>query len=233
MEFYDGDDPQNANRSYTSPPAGYNYDQHTSYYDPNQYVSPQTYSPQYHYVDDYGNPNAGVDEEFEPPLLEELEIDLFLIRKRIIAIMDPFHSGVIMGSHDLAGPFFICLLFALGSFISGAKINFNHVYVLSVFSCLFMYILLSLMATSDDITLSSVTSILGYSLLPLALLSGLRIFINLHSFYGIICSSVAVFWCTYAATKMFASIGDNTDRKMLIAYPCILCYGVFTLCLMF
>lgn len=244
MEFYENDRRQNApNSPHISSSNEYvEYNQANQYQNPNYYgtnVNTLLYSsaPEYAYMDEKDHkPYKSADyndEEYEPPLLEELEIDLYLVKKRIIAILDPFHSGVIMGSYDLAGPFFICLLFAFCSLISGAKINFNHVYSLSAFSCLFMYLLLTLMISSDEITLSSVTSILGYSLLPLVLLSSIGVFINLYSLVGIILSIVAVLWCTFAATKMFTGMGDSVDKKMLIAYPCVLCYGVFTLCLMF
>lgn len=238
MDFYGDNRSQHYRPSaYNPPPKGYDYDQNISYYDPNnanQYMSERPQSSQTYYSDCYGtHDNTGAYDEIEPPLLEELEIDLFLIRKRVIAILDPFNSGVIMGSYDLAGPFLICLLFAVCSFLSGAKINFNHIYILSAFCCVFMYILLNLMLGSEEITLSSVTSVLGYSLLPLALLSGLGIFVNLYSVFGMVCSALAVCWCSYAATKMFSTFGNDADRKLVIAYPCLLCYGVFTLCLMF
>ncbi|XP_065210412.1 protein YIPF5-like [Planococcus citri] len=241
MAFYETDYQQNANNpSHFIPAEDYENNPNNQYLNPsyyghqtNQPLYPAT--PEYAFMDDnnvYKKADFN-DEEFEPPLLEELEIDLFVIRKRLIAILDPFHSGVVMGSYDLAGPCFICVLFAFCSFISGANINFNHVYSLSAFSCLFMYLLLTLMISSEEIKLSSVTSILGYSLLPLVLLSSVGLFINLYSLVGIILSTVAVLWCAFAATKMFTSMGNTVDKKMLIAYPCVLCYGVFTLCLIF
>lgn len=230
MDFYEETSNSRSNNFYSSP-GGYGMPDYSQqgFYNPNEYMPAAGYYGESYFQ----NTAASCEEEFEPPLLEELGVDVFLIRKRVLSILDPFSSGVAMGSYDIAGPLFICMAFAIISCLTGSKINFNQVYFLSAFSCIFMYGLLSLMVPSNEITFTSVTSILGYNLLPVVLLSFVSVFYNLYTLLGMVLSVFAVLWCTFNATKMFAGIGSCSGNRLLIAYPCVLCYGVFTICVLF
>lgn len=177
----------------------------------------------------------------ELPLLEELEIYPDRIMEKMVAVLNPFrgHSladdaDFLTKGTDLAGPLSFCIILALCLFVSGSKVYFGYIYGLSVISCLMMYCLLSLMTTTNNVfTLASVTSILGYSLLPIVGLSVLGVFMHLHGLLGILIASLAVLWSSLSASRLFIAISGDSDQRPLIAYPCALVCGVFALLVVF
>lgn len=40
-------------------------------------------------------------------------------------------------------------------------------------------------------------------------------------------------WCSLSASKIFSSTLDMSGQELLVAYPCALLYGVFTLLTVF
>lgn len=169
----------------------------------------------------------------EPPLLEELGIEPDKIVKKVMVVLDPFKSSVPLGDYDLAGPLAFCLLLAVTMLFSGGKVNFGYVYGLALIGCCAMYMLLRLMTSADQLTLTSVASVLGYCILPVCILSFIGIFLNLRSPIGYGGASLAVFWASLAASRMFVTMSTDFSQRPLIAYPCALLYGVFTLLVVF
>ncbi|KAF5305006.1 hypothetical protein FQR65_LT07797 [Abscondita terminalis] len=176
----------------------------------------------------------------EPPLLEELEIFPDRIFEKMIAVLNPFRghsladdSEFLTKGTDLAGPLCFCVVLAITLFVSGSKVYFGYIYGLSLMSCIMMYILLSLMTTNNVFTLSCVTSILGYSLLPIVGLSILGVFVSLRSPSGVIGAVIAVLWASLSASRLFIAISGDNDQRPLIAYPCALVCGVFALLVVF
>ncbi|GJQ73962.1 hypothetical protein Trydic_g18896 [Trypoxylus dichotomus] len=176
----------------------------------------------------------------EPPLLEELEIYPDRIVEKTLAVLNPFRShgladdaDFLAKETDLAGPLGFCLLLAVTLFVSGNRAPFGYIYGLSVFSCLFMYCLLTLMTSNDVFTLARVASILGYCLLPIVILSLVGIFISLHGSFGIIAAILAVIWSCLSASRLFVAMSGDNEQRPLIAYPCALVCGVFALLVVF
>lgn len=89
------------------------------------------------------------------------------------------------------------------------------------------------MSTSTNITLSSVASVLGYCLLPEVVLAGLSIFTTLQATIGLVLSIFAVAWSTLSASRLLTTMSGEENQRLLIAYPCGLLYGVFTLIIIF
>lgn len=185
--------------------------------------------------------NATQDEFDEPPLLEELEIYPDRILEKTLAVLNPFHSkGIVDDAEfltqdtDLAGPVTFCLALAVCLFVSGSSTPFGYIYGLSMISCILMYFLLTLMTTNNSMfTLTSVASILGYCLLPTVALAFLRIFIILHGTAGLSLSFLVVLWSSLSASRLFTTISGDDQQRPLIAYPCALVYGVFSLLVVF
>lgn len=50
---------------------------------------------------------------------------------------------------------------------------------------------------------------------------------------GIVLTCVAVAWCSVSASKLFVSALAMDSQQPLVAYPCALVYGVFTLITVF
>lgn len=188
----------------------------------------------------------GPEFEDEPPLLEELEIYPARILEKSLAVLNPFHAKgladdaeYLFRETDLAGPiaFYLALAFCL--FLGDTRRDmFGYVYGLSVITVLFMYFLMQLMCTTVNdsqnyITLASIASILGYSILPIVWLSVPGIFISLNNKIGIILAGGAVFLSTKAASRIFCIMTGDQNQRYLIAYPCGLVYVIFALLVLF
>lgn len=207
------------------------------YLDPTQ----SSFSGDLYPQDSFSKGTVGfVDEEDEPPLLEELGIDPDRILQKTLAVLNPFHrrtqiddANYLLQDSDLAGPVAFCLMLAGCLLLAGSKAHFSYVYGLAVTSCILMYILLSLMSTSNNITLSSVASVLGYCLIPVVALAGFSIFSTLKGPVGLIFAMFTVAWSTLSASRLFTTMSGEENQRLLIAYPCALLYGVFAIIVIF
>lgn len=221
----------------------------TSSYSPaTAYNNPSIFTPNFDYTQQEANRKGGSAnfDDDELPLLEELEIFPERILQKSLAVLNPFHvKGLVDDAEflfretDLAGPiaFFLALAFCL--FLSNTRKDiFGYVYGLSVITVMFMYVLIKLMCTtiSDSqnyITISSVASILGYSILPIVWLSIPGIFFTLNNQIGIILAACAIFMSTTASSRIFCLMTGDSNQRFLIAYPCALVYIIFTLLVLF
>ena len=71
------------------------------------------------------------------------------------------------------------------------------------------------------------TSVLGYCLLPLVLISLLGIALPMDTAVGYLLTSMAVAWCTYSSSGMFCAVGRMRSMRPLVAYPLMLFYVGF------
>jgi hypothetical protein len=227
-------------------------------YSPSEFLSPNPTQYQPNIFTPSFDRHAAAREEFfkdhpvnqfedELPLLEELEIYPARILEKSMAVINPFNKkgGItddaeyLFKENDLAGPLAFYLTLAFCLFLSDTRKDvFGYVYGLSSISVLLMYILLKLMCTTASesqnyITITSVASILGYSILPLVWLSILGIIIPLNTKIGVIVASGAVFLCTSAASRIFCLMTGDPNQRFLIAYPCALVYVIFALLVLF
>jgi hypothetical protein len=87
--------------------------------------------------------------------------------------------------------------------------------------------------SQNYITLVSVASILGYSILPIVWLSIPGIIFALNNKIGVLLAIGAVFMSTSASSRIFCLMTGDPNQRYLIAYPCALVYVVFTLLVLF
>ena len=71
------------------------------------------------------------------------------------------------------------------------------------------------------------TSVLGYCLLPLVLISFVGVALPMDTAVGYILTSAAVAWCTYSSSGMFCAVGRMRSMRPLVAYPLMLFYVGF------
>ena len=167
--------------------------------------------------------------EQEPPLLEELGINFHHIYRKTICVLNPFakpHETIIHDT-DLAGPLVFCVAYGFSLLLLG-KIQFGYVYGITVLGCLCMYMLLNLMSDSG-VSGICISSILGYCLLPMVILSFLANIILLKSLTGLIVSALFIAWCSISASKLFVCALNMSNQQLLVLYPCSLLYGIFAL----
>jgi len=190
-----------------------------------------TMAPTTSVADDYEN---------EPPLLEELGIHIPQMIAKTKAVIIPFGKNLdiephILESNDLAGPLTFCLALG-GELVLTGKLHFEYIYGFALFGCFGMSLVLNLMSPKvDAISPWRVTSILGYSLLPVNVLAAINVFIRIAKCgtIGFILAGICIAWCTIASTRLFEQSCEMRDQRYLIAYPSILLYTSFVIITIF
>ena len=136
----------------------------------------QTPNNQNSYYGNYDDPYAN-----EPPLLEELEINLDQIVQKTWAVLT-FKSlsanKNILHDPDLAGPLVFLLTFGFLLLLTG-KMQFGYIYGVGVLGSLSIYTLLNLMS-EKGIDAYRVVSVLGYCLLPMVAVGALSVIVTLE-----------------------------------------------------
>ena len=208
-------------------PSGYPQPQYPGYGYPMQPMSQQGYvapqQPEFQqqpYVDEFEN---------EPPLLEELGIDVDHIYRRIQSVVFFRKIGEdLISDLDMGGPLFIA--FALGMLLMFAgKVHFGYIYGLGVMGCVGAWLLVNVMSNKDGIDLYTTMSIVGYGLLPVVLLAFFGVFMKLTGPVGIFLSVCTVIWCTVTASRFLECAVNMYHQRWLIAYPVMMIYICFVL----
>ncbi|XP_075712651.1 protein YIPF5 [Rhinoderma darwinii] len=189
----------------------------------------QIYQPTQTYTPTSAESVYGSGFDDEPPLLEELGINFDHIWQKTLTVLHPLKvaDGSIMNETDLTGPMVFCLAFGAMLLLAG-KIQFGYVYGISAIGCLGMFCLLNLMSMTG-VSFGCVSSVLGYCLLPMIILSGFAVVFSLQGIVGILLTALIIGWCSFSASKIFISALAMEGQQLLVAYPCALLYGVFAL----
>lgn len=164
----------------------------------------------------------------EPPLLEELGINVASVIAKARAVANPFShiDSTFADEADMTGPVFFCLLLGFLLLLQ-RKVQFSVIYGQAIVGCLAVYLVFNLMS-QHGIDLYRSTSILGYSLLPMVLLSFFAIFIPLKvKALSIVLGGGCIFWSTTTATKIFVAVLSMRDQFWLVWYPLALLYTSF------
>lgn len=178
---------------------------------------------------------GGYDDDFEnePPLLEELGIDVASIwlRMKGIAFFKPLDEGTLKDS-DLSGP--LLIVFALGfCLLLSGKLVLGFLYGWSSMSGIFICLLINVMSQREGIDLYCTMSILGYGLIPVVLLAFIGIFLSLKSSVGSVISMLCIGWATATSSRFFATAIAMHQQRWLVAYPVGLVYTLVTLITIF
>lgn len=218
----------NQSQGFWDPNAASNYN-----YDTTNFSAPPPGND--HHPDLNNQTSVGTDEDFnnEPPLLEELGINLDHIVQKTLTVLNPMRStrSDVAGDADLAGPLVFCCAFG-GLLLFTGKVHFNYIYGIGAMGSVANYGLLSLMATAP-VSFTVVVSVLGYCILPIVALSAISILISLTGPIGTLFTALAIIWSSWSASKLFVSAFDMEQQQLLVAYPCCMLYAVFALITMF
>ena len=182
-----------------------------------------------------------VDYENEPPILEELGINLPHIGTKSRAVVLPFsrYGGrhldrSVMDDSDLAGPLVFALMLG-GELLLSGKVSFGYIYGFGLFGCFALALVLNLMSPNDAISVWTVTSILGYALLPVNALAGINVLLRISRLgvFGVVLAAIVIIWCTIASTRLFEGGCGLRDQRYLVAYPVALIYSAFVIITIF
>ncbi len=181
-----------------------------------------------------------IDYENEPPLLEELGINISHIRTKSLAVILPFKyaksniDSSIMEDNDLAGPLVFGL--ALGTELTLAgRIQYSYIYGFGLFGTMATTLVLNLMSPSGSISVWKVLSVLGYSLLPVNILAAINVFYRIRYMgsIGVVLAALTIGWCTLSSTRLVERGCGMRDQRYLVGYPNMLLYSAFVMLTIF
>ncbi|XP_010553367.1 PREDICTED: protein YIPF5 homolog [Tarenaya hassleriana] len=174
--------------------------------------------------------------EDEEPLLDELGIHPDQIWKKTRSILNPFRiNQTVHKDSDLSGPIFLYLALCLFQLLAG-KIQFGVILGWIVVSSIFLYVVFNMLAgRNGNLNLHTCTSLVGYCLLPVVILSAVSLFVPQGAGPArFVVAAVFVLWATRASSNLVLSLADGGDEhRGLIAYACFLIYTLFSLLVIF
>ncbi|KAK8649417.1 hypothetical protein V6N13_130146 [Hibiscus sabdariffa] len=174
--------------------------------------------------------------EDEEPLLDELGIHPDQIWHKAKSILNPLRvNPTVHRDADLSGPIFLYLSLCLFQLLAG-KIQFGVILGWIVVSSIFLYIVFNMLAgRNGNLDLHRYTSVVGYCMLPVVILSAASLFIPQGTSvarYSV--AGVFVVWATRACTNLMVALADGgEEHRGLIAYACFLIYTLFSLLVIF
>lgn len=165
----------------------------------------------------------------EPPLHEELGINIPAVIAKAKAVANPFSKvdSSFADEADMTGPLFLCLLLGCLLLLQ-RKVQFGVIYGQATIGCLAVYLIFNLMS-QRGIDFYRSTSILGYSLMPMVILSFVAVFLPIKRFriFGALLGGGCILWSTTTATKIFVAVLAIQDQFWLVFYPLALVYTSF------
>lgn len=180
-------------------------------------------------------PMSSADDDFEnePPLLEELGINVEHIIARIqgVALFKKLDEDMLRDA-DLSGPLVICMALGMALLLAG-KLQFGYIYGFAAGGSFGICLLINVMSQKGGIDLYRTMSILGYGLIPIVVLAFVGIFLSLKSTFGAILAPLCISWATATSSRFFATAIAMQEQRWLVAYPVGLVYTFFTLITIF
>jgi len=174
--------------------------------------------------------------EDEEPLLDELGIHPDQIWKKTRSILNPFRiNHTVHKDSDLSGPIFLYLALCLFQLLAG-KIQFGVILGWIVVSSIFLYAVFNMLAgRNGNLKLHTCTSLLGYCLLPVVMLSAVSLFVPQGAGpVRFVLAAAFVLWSTRACSALVVSLADGgEEHRGLISYACFLIYTLFSLLVIF
>jgi len=179
-------------------------------------------------------PVTDFDIDNEPPLLEELGINVDHVWQRMqgIAFFKKLDEDILRDL-DLTGPLVILFGLLVCLTLSGKFVGGSTIYGVSFWGCCGIFFLINVMSQKGGIDMLSTCSILLYGLLPIDILAFFGIFISLKGKFGAIVSVLCVFWSTATSSRFFANSISMEQQRWLVAYPVSLVYTCFALITVF
>ncbi|KAK9921232.1 hypothetical protein M0R45_029751 [Rubus argutus] len=182
-----------------------------------------------------GSIPGGTSFEDEEPLLDELGIHPDQIWRKTKSILNPFRANpAVHKDSDLSGPILLYMSLCLFQLLAG-KIQFGVILGWIVVSSIFLYVVFNMLAgRNGNLDLHRCTSVVGYCLLPVVILSAASLFVPQGGTFRFVVAGVFVLWATRVCTALMVALADGGDEhRGLIAYACFLIYTLFSLLVIF
>lgn len=168
------------------------------------------------------------DDEPLKPLLEELDIDIADIWHKLRCVLLPidalgFQRSIVRESPDFWGPLLVVLSFSALSMWGNWK-AVGWILTVWFFGSLNIFLLVAAMGAADSF--SQTLGVIGYSLLPLAIVLTVAPLVYHIGFIAFSLKIVGVCWSAQSAGSLLVTEAVQS-RKILIMYPTALLYGYF------
>ncbi|GBG71921.1 hypothetical protein CBR_g10857 [Chara braunii] len=175
--------------------------------------------------------------EDEPPLLDELGINVPQIGKKLKVVMLPFGplDLNLMADGDLSGPVFIGFLLGLCELLAG-KLHFGVILGWATVVSIAMYTVFNLLVNKEGGTLDLYVcaSVIGYCLCPVVVLSSLCLLIPKGGVVAFLLGVMTVLWSSHLCSNLLVGlVPQASPYSYLVAYPCLLIYSAFTMLVLF
>eukprot|EP00735_Rhodelphis_limneticus_P003289 TRINITY_DN14746_c0_g1::TRINITY_DN14746_c0_g1_i1::g.30173::m.30173 TRINITY_DN14746_c0_g1::TRINITY_DN14746_c0_g1_i1::g.30173 ORF type:complete len:263 (+),score=49.51,sp/Q9BSR8/YIPF4_HUMAN/46.70/1e-61,Yip1/PF04893.12/2.3e+03,Yip1/PF04893.12/5e-07,DUF1282/PF06930.7/0.032,PgaD/PF13994.1/5.5 TRINITY_DN14746_c0_g1_i1:90-791(+) len=163
------------------------------------------------------------------PILEELEIDIPDILRKVRCVLIPNQANqtalqtTVKQGDDFWGPFFVCLLYST-LLVWGQLSVFS--WVLLIWLCGSLIIFLLVRVLGGDVSYTQTLAAVGYSLLPLVAIIPLLFVFAKFSWVSFLLKSCASGWASYSCFRLLESEGIQSKR-LLVMYPVALLYVYF------
>lgn len=172
--------------------------------------------------------------EDEPPLLEELGIDIPAILGRIKSVVTFRLSGRDLDNFDMGGPLIFMTILGVLHLLVG-KLHFGYILGWTVVGSVLIWFVLQSIVGSDhpeakSLDLYTCCCLLGYSLLPIIGHAVVALLLPRQSLPSLIGAGVAVLWSAQVAATMFLNrTAALMGQRLLVTYPCILMFSAYAL----
>ncbi|EUB60895.1 hypothetical protein EGR_04141 [Echinococcus granulosus] len=170
------------------------------------------------------------DGDFDKPLLEELDVDLKTIGKKMKAVILPcVRSGLdpasIRENPDFWGPLTVVMLFSLVSLVGQLRVV---AWILTIWLAGSFIVYFIARSLGGEVAYAQCLGVIGYCLLPLLLMCAIGALCNLGGFrkFGILIAFIGTLWSAYSAGKLL-SMENLQQRCSLVVYPIGLLYIYF------
>ncbi|VDM35406.1 unnamed protein product [Hydatigera taeniaeformis] len=165
------------------------------------------------------------DSDFDKPILEELDVDLKTIGKKMKAVILPcVRSGLdpasVRENPDFWGPLTVVMLFSLVSLVGQLRVV---AWILTIWLAGSFIIYFIVRSLGGEVAYAQCLGVIGYCLLPLLLMCALGTLCNLGGFQR---SFIGTLWSAYSAGKLL-SMENLQQRCSLVVYPIGLLYIYF------
>ncbi|EDO31572.1 predicted protein [Nematostella vectensis] len=168
------------------------------------------------------------DDDFNKPLLEELDIDVADIYYKVRCVIFPlpslgFKRDVLRDSPDFWGPLLIVILYAILALYGQFRVV-SWIITIWVLGSLIVFLLARVLG--GEVTYSQCLGVIGYSLIPLVLTALALPLVHYFPMLGFCIKAIGVVWASYSAGSLLIH-EDLRSKRPLLLYPILLLYIYF------
>jgi len=168
------------------------------------------------------------DDDFQKPLLEELDIDPRDIYYKVRCVLLPLpyfrlKIQLVRDSPDFWGPLFVVLVYALLS-LYGQLHVVSWILTIWFFGSFIIFFLARVLG--GEVSYSQCLGVIGYCLIPLVVVAGVLPVVWRWHYLAVFFKTFGVIWAVYSAGTLLC-MEDLRQKRALLLYPIFLLYVYF------